>query len=301
MISEEAAIEKGFLENRVVYLKPVGRKSAMINDEKHIAYFKMDGASDRYCLKVDESTQKIINPFSKEGEMEYFSEVIGEDLNPYKKNNAFWGTFNVVITKTPELMKIGKKFDLSNPRENLEYKVLKTWKKEICNDWDSRYNGLFRYVFVDENYEEEKAISETQFLIEIGIALGKLQGNNNKMRDFINIYYMNKSKNIVMPVEADTKLLTTELKKIVDADKEGFISLFNDKAYDTKVLIAKALNKGVITKQGVGTYFINGLDTKYSYTELVSQMKQWELKPDDPIYAKIIAVTKQKDKDKTDN
>ncbi|HOU76076.1 MAG TPA: hypothetical protein PK957_03060 [Candidatus Dojkabacteria bacterium] len=301
MISIDEAIEKGYLEKRVVYLKPIGRKTGMVNDEKHVAYFKMDGASDRYCLKVDEHTQKVVNPFTKDGEMEYFSQILGEDLNPYKKNNEFWGSFNVTITKTPELMKIGKKFDLSNPRENLEYKVLKTWKKEISNDWDSRFNGQFRYAFVNENYEEEKAISETQFLIEIGEALGKLQGNNDKMRDFINIYYMNKSKNVSIPQEADTKFLIGELKKIVDVDKEGFISLFKDKAYNTKVLIAKAINKGVVLKQGVGTYIINGVDTKYSYGELIAQMKHWEQKPDDPIYAKIIAVTKQKDKAKVED
>ena len=49
----------------------------MVNDTKHIAYFKMEGASDRYTLKMDDKTKRVINPFkggkkfSAEEEMKY--------------------------------------------------------------------------------------------------------------------------------------------------------------------------------------------------------------------------------------
>ena len=137
-MSREEALEKGILEDRIVFLRPIPKKSDMVNDTKHIAFFKMEGASDRYTLKMDDKTKRVINPFkggkkfSAEEEMKYFSEVVGEDLNPYKKDNSYWGSNYIVVTKTPELMAIGKRFDLSVPLENLEYKVLLTWDKEIA-------------------------------------------------------------------------------------------------------------------------------------------------------------------------
>ena len=41
-------MESNFLEKKVLYLKPVPKKAGMVNDPKHIAYFKMEGAYDSY-------------------------------------------------------------------------------------------------------------------------------------------------------------------------------------------------------------------------------------------------------------
>mgnify|MGYP002682848601 CR=1 FL=1 len=52
-------MENKFLQNKVVYLKPVPRSGGMVTDQKHIAYFKMEGAYDSYTLKMDEVTKRI--------------------------------------------------------------------------------------------------------------------------------------------------------------------------------------------------------------------------------------------------
>lgn len=292
MISREQAIEKGFLEDKVVYLKPIPRKGEMVSDPGHIAFFKMENASDRYSLKMDDTTMRIINPFRSEEEMKYFSEIMGEDLNPYKKKNEFWASFNIGITKTPELMRLGKRFNLSEPREMLEYLVLITWKKEISTDWDNPKNA--RYCFVDADHEDKKAVDEMDFAMKVGEVYGTLKNKPSEMKDFINIYYQSKFKNKVVPEDAEVNFLVKELKGIIDSDKEGFVGTYEDKAYATKVLIAKALSKGAILRHGVGTYAITGLDVEYTYPELVSQMQEWSKTKTEPIYAKIIATVKNK-------
>lgn len=292
MITIEQAIEKGFLEDRVVYLKPVPHKGEMIKDPGHIAFFKMEGAGDKYTLKMDDVSMRIINPFKSAEQMNYFSEVMGEDLNPYKKKNEFWAEFGVRIIKTPELMRIGKKFDLSEPREMLEYLVLKTWKKEISTDWENTKNA--RYCFVDADHEDKKAIDEMDFAMKVGEVYGTLKNKPSEMKDFINIYYQSKFKNKIVPEDAEVNFLVKELKGIIDTDKEGFVGVYEDKSYATKVLIAKAITKGAILRQGVGTYAITGLDVEYTYPELVSQMQEWGKTKTEPIYAKIIATVKNK-------
>ena len=297
-MSREEALEKGILEDRIVFLRPIPKKSDMVNDTKHIAFFKMEGASDRYTLKMDDKTKRVINPFkggkkfSAEDEMKYFSEVVGEDLNPYKKDNSYWGSNYIVVTKTPELMAIGKRFDLSVPLENLEYKVLLTWDKEIAPDWDSRFNGDFRYAFVGEDYEERKAMSQIDEAIRIGEIIGSMKSSAKKMKSFINMYFQTKHKMNTVPEDADTEFLVKELKKIIDSDKEGFLNLADDPYYKDKELIATAIAKGAITRKGVGIYTIEGIAEEYNYIPLVKQFHAWAETPTEPIYARIKAMCK---------
>ncbi len=284
-------MESKFLKDKVVYLKPIPRSSGMVKDPKHIAYFKMEGAFDMYPLKIDEKTLKYINPFSSEEEMKFFSEVLGEDLNPYKTNNTFWQKYFVRIVKTPELMNVGKKFDLSDVHDALAYKVLLTWKGEIIDNADevNKYPTA-RYVFVDEKYEENKATEELEEIFKIGTYYGELKTSDKKMREFINVYYINKPNRISIPEDFTTKSLIMELDKIIKKDKDGFINTYEDPDFKTKAFIAKAIDKGAIKKLGVATYAIEGVASEYTFNELLAQIKEWAKTKTEPIYAKMIAI-----------
>lgn len=288
-------MESNFLEKKVLYLKPVPKKAGMVNDPKHIAYFKMEGAYDSYTLKMDERTKKLVNPFRSQEEMKFFSEVLGEDLNPYKKDNPFWSKYEIRIVKTPELMNIGKKFDLSDVNDALAYRVLLTWENEIAPSWDDRNkNAGIRYAFVEEDYEEKKAVEELDETFKIGTYYGELKVSDKKMKEFLDVYYMTSPKQIMIPEDYATSMLINEINKIVKNDKEGFIKTFEDKDFAVKALIMKAVNKGIIKKIGVATFVIEGVTTEYSLTSLIAQLKEWEETKSDPIYAKIIAVVKSK-------
>lgn len=293
-------MDNTFLMDKIVFLKPVPRKGGMVNDPKHIAFFKMEGAYDMYPLKQNDKTGKYINPFSSVEEMDYFSKMLGEDLNPNKNDNSFWNNYYVKIVKTPELMSIGKKFDLSDINDLLAYKVLLTWKTEIAPTWEQRnkYPSI-RYAFVDENYEEKKAVEELDEAFKIGTYYGELKSSDKKMRDFINVYYMNSPKKIFIPDDYNTTSLISELSKIINTDKNGFIRTFEDKDFKIKKFIADCVDKGAIKKIGIGTFIIDGVSTEYSFEELIAQIKDWESskmdnKATDPIYAKLIAIVRSK-------
>ena len=244
---------------------------------------------------MDERTKKLVNPFRSQEEMKFFSEVLGEDLNPYKKDNPFWSKYEIRIVKTPELMNIGKKFDLSDVNDALAYRVLLTWENEIAPSWDDRNkNAGIRYAFVEEDYEEKKAVEELDETFKIGTYYGELKVSDKKMKEFLDVYYMTSPKQIMIPEDYATSMLINEINKIVKNDKEGFIKTFEDKDFAVKALIMKAVNKGIIKKIGVATFVIEGVTTEYSLTSLIAQLKEWEETKSDPIYAKIIAVVKSK-------
>ena len=54
------------------------------------------------------------------------------------------------------------------------------------------------------------------------------------------------------------------------------------------------MKKGLINREGVGTYTISGLGTEYTYDELINQIKDWEETGTEPIYAKLVANLKSK-------
>lgn len=293
-------MDNKFLMNKTVYLKPVPKRTGMVNDPKHIAFFKMEGAYDMYPLKQDVKTGKYVNPFNSVEEMEFFSKMLGEDLNPNKTNNSFWNNYYVKIIKTPELMNLGKKFNLNNINDLLSYKVLLTWNTEIAPVWEERnkYPSI-RYAFVDENYEEKKAVEELDEAFKIGSYYGELKTSDRKMRDFINVYYMNSSKKIFIPDDFNTSSLLSELSKIIKTDKEGFIKTYEDKKFKTKKFIADCIDKGAIKKIGIGTFIIDGVSTEYSFEELIFQIEDWEKnkvddRATDPIYAKLVAIVRSK-------
>lgn len=283
--------ETGFLENRIIYIRPIPRSRPIVGDDKkHIAYFKMENSSDRYPLKMDE-TGKIISPFQSEEELKYFSNIFGDDLNPYKKNNTFWNEYIVTITKTPELMRIGKKLDLSNPQDMLAYKVLSTWKDVFCQNWEDRYNGLYKYCFVDKDYEEKKATEAMNTTFKIGSIYGEFRDKPAKMREFINIYYQRKAKNKNVDDKANVSFMAKELKNIADTDSVGFLALYDDPNYEDMVFIAKAIDKGLILRKGITSYTIVGAEgSDYTYNELVSVIHKWAKEQIEPLYAKMLTI-----------
>ncbi len=288
-------MENKFLQNKVVYLKPVVRKKGIVDDPKHIAYFKMEGSYDSYTLKYDSKTGKPINPFKSDEEMQFFSNAIGEDLNPYKPNNEFWSKYSIKIIKTPELMNIGKRFDLSDVYDALSYRVLLTWTSEIAPTWEDRLKNIsIRYAFVEDGYEETKSSEEMEEIFKIGTYYGELKVSDKTMKDYLDVYYMNSPKKIHIPEDFTTAQLVNELNKIIKNDKAGFIKVYEDPDFKTKLFICRAVDKGVINKVGVGTYIINGVSMEYTEASLIAQLKDWAETKSDPIYSRILAEMKAK-------
>jgi hypothetical protein len=84
---------------------------------------------------------------------------------------------------------------------------------------------------------------------------GKIEDDKNKL---LGVYKLLTNK----PVSNDTSLkwLQTKIEEIIDTKPMSFVSVVNDKAFYTKMLITDAVDKGVIVKTSNKYTTADGLD-----------------------------------------
>ena len=289
-ISKEEAFKKGYLENKKVYLKPVVRGGKMITAPEHVAYFQYEGAANWFQLPKTE-LGVLANPFNSDEERKFFEEELDLDLNVNKKKDNFWHTFFVKVIKDYNLMHEGYIFNLSDPLDNLRYRVTRL-QAMVAPGWDQRLNrGEYRFALVEEGYAEEKENTQTNKTIEAYTYLGSIQNSVREMKDFLGVYYLEKKEMKFVPEDADKDWLRKEIKKIIETELDLSLKIIDDPNSKIKNFILKAMRSGAITKEARNKYNVPGEGVSYTYEELVDYLtKAEEIKAD--VYLKIEAQNK---------
>lgn len=286
--TREYGLEKGYLQNRKVILKPIPRGGTMITDPSHSGYFMWEGASKQFCLASNRDTNELVSPFKNEEEMKYFSGIVDQDLNVYKKKDNFWHNFYVKVTKDHKLMNQGITYDLANPMDNLRYRVLMQ-QAEVAESWDRRYaRTTYKFAFVNEDHEEEVNTQKMDKQAAIWTFWGSIKSSPKKMREFLGTYLMEKKVLKNVPVDATKEFLTTEINKIIENDPDLMYKIIEDPERDLKYWIFRAIQTGAIVRKGVATYELTGENVDYNYKELIDHIKFLK-ENTDPLYQKIEA------------
>lgn len=228
-------------EKRVV-VKPImsRARNPLITDPEHEAYFLAGNATISYCLPMD-THGNLLNPFTKPGEKEWLEEELDVDLNFHKAKNNFWHKFKVKLGKTNRVL------DLQNPKQYLEYLVLKANTQFVAPDGESMLKkATYRYAIVSEEFETKKQVKEADLEIEAYMFLGQLRKDKKDMINFLKVYGGKKVSDV-----SKEDFLISELKKIVESDLEGFLKVAHDvDNYEIKLLIANAVEIGALIKKG---------------------------------------------------
>ena len=271
-VTRQEGLKKGYLQNKKQILKPVIRSYPMIGDNpKHVLYFMQDGATKFYVLPKN-GYNEFAKIFKDEEEMRWFSDIIGRNLNPNTREDNFWETFTVKVTKDVKLMTVGVEFDLSDPMDNLRSRILKLYD-EFTEGWENRYNKpKSKFVFVDEDYEEAFNNKEMTLMEEIFTYWGEIRSSSAKMKDFLITYNIVKKDTKQVPENASKEFLTNEIKKIFDTDREGAHKIIKDKDSDMKFFISRAVRCGAIERKGVTGFIIPGDDKQYNLLELIKHL-----------------------------
>lgn len=283
------ALKKGYLEDKVVHLKPIPSKgSNMITDKSHVGYFMWEGAKKMFVLPTDKYNV-LVSPFKNEEEAHYFSKLLDLDLNPRKKEDNFWHTFKVVVTKTPEFMHTGIKLNLADPMDNIRYRVL-CLQPEIAKTWDERFeHPAYNFAFVESDYEEKTENAEMKRLEEVFTFWGTIKESPEKMRDFLAIYTMEKRIDKLVTPNDTKEFLVSEIQKLIKNDLGTVHKLSQDEDLFIKSMIYRLTLTGAIRRKGVHTYVIVGTDEKdLSYGDLIKELKFLK-ETTDPLYLKLQA------------
>jgi hypothetical protein len=263
--------KKNFLEDRKVKLIAVPRAGAMINDPDHIGYFMYNDTKKSFCLPKSIS-RRTLYPLLNEAEKEFFEKKLDLDLNIYKKEDNFWHTFRVEVTKDDGFMKNGYTFDLSDPMDNLKVRLLRI-QEEVAPSWEERFDrGEYKFALVDVGHEDVMRVSKATKNEKAYKHLSKISGSADLLYDFLSIYSLQNPKAKRPSAEATRDSLYSQAQELIENDIKGFLEISEDEDYDIKLLVHRAIGVGAINKNYTtreffmpeGKYLGNNLDATIS-------------------------------------
>ena len=242
-------LEKTFtLPEKKVTVKYIKRKKGMasnVSEDHVISGGMLSGSVKRYCtpLMRNGSLANVLNSAEKE-ELE---KLTGLNLSIY---SDFWKEHAISLFKEDNLL------DLSNPLDYISYKILLSYKNDICHTWSERnLKQTYEFVIVsgDEEINEKKVGFDSKK--EAFKLYGKIEDDKDKLLGILKLL-TNK------PISPDSTLnwLQTRVEEFIDSKPSLFVDLMKDSKFETKLLIQSAEEKGYVKKSGNKYSTIDGLD-----------------------------------------
>ena len=284
-------IDKGYLENRKVYIKPVIMKQPMLLNQKgHAMEFMGEGCKWGFMLGVNKRGD-LENPFKTEEERNYFEKIWGRSLNPRDDKDNYWTSPHSAfyIEKSQELMAGRKYLDLSIPEDNLKYRVLKTCVNDFADgkeDYDM--NPYRKFILVDENNDINEKSTKLKDYTDVYIEIGKIRSSKTEMIKFLTLYYAMKRTGKIVPEDNDSEWYESEVMNCVEKDFETCKRVIDDKDRELKTLISNGLLKGAVERVGVASFRLPGMTESYSMDNFISLLRQMK-EETDPLYMILIA------------
>jgi len=241
-------LEKFTLPDTKVTVKYIKRKKGMasnVGEDHVISGGMLSGSVKRYCTPLMRNGS-LANVLTKD-EKEYLESVTGLKLSVYED---FWKEHYVSLFKDDNIL------DLSNPLDYISYKILLSYKNDICPNWKDR-NLKQTYEFVIVSGDEEMTEKKVEFdsKKEAFKLYGKIEDDKDKLLGVLKLL-TNK------PISGDStiKWLQTKVEEFIDTKPTAFVDLIKDSKFETKLLIQNAEEKGIIKKSGNKYSTIDGLD-----------------------------------------
>lgn len=230
-----------------VFVRYIPKEGGMVTNPKHILYGGMAENAVRYFTVPRLSSGMFVNVLT-DSEKEYLEEIMGLEYNAlsiYKKEDNFWENKTVRLTKQDNVL------DLSSPDDFIKYKILLANKDLIAASLEVRENYpkvTYQFVLIVEGEENKTAATNMSNTMQCYKEYGKIETDVDLLRVIVETIEGR-------PTSPNVKLefLQTKVNQLIQADSKLFLRVIKDNLLSTKVLIKKAVEKGVISHRG--TYF----------------------------------------------
>lgn len=232
------------LRKERVIVKHVPKETGMVRDPKHILYGGMAENAVRWFTVPRLGSGAYVNVLTN-SEKAYLEEIMGLEYNAlsiYNKQDNYWDNFQVRLTKQDNYL------DLSDPEDYIRYKVLLANKDMIApslQELEDHPKATYQFVIVHETDETSVSKKKLSYTMQAYMTFGKIQDDADKLRVIIEII---EGK----PVAKTSKLefLQEKVGKLIQADSKLFVKITTDKLLDTKVLLKKAIEAGIVSNRG---------------------------------------------------
>lgn len=247
--SEESSIN--CLRKEVLTVKFVPKQTGLVTNPKHILYGGMAENAVRWFTLPKLQSGMYVNALT-DNEKAFLEEAMGLEYNAlsiYKKVDNYWDNLMVRLTKQDNYL------DLSNPEDYIKYKVLLANKDSIApslQELQDRPKATYQFVIIQEGEESQSSKKEMSATMQSYMKFGEIQNNEDIMRLIIEIIDGR-------PLAKTTKLdfLQQKVNQLIQADAKLFLKVVNDPLLDTKVLIKKSIEGGLISNRGGMLYLMS--------------------------------------------
>ena len=237
------------LRNEKVIVRFVPKDNDNIVDRKHVAFGgMMDNAVRGFTVPMlSNGTYRNV---LTDNEKSYLEEILGLEINGlsvYNKKDNFWDNYLIRLNKQDTIL------DLSIPEDYIKYKVLLANKDTIApsmKELKEARKATYEYVIMEPNEEFADSRNRVNNTMKCYEEFGAIKDKFDVLRCIIETLDGR-------PVANNTKIefLQSKATDLISVNPKLFLDTITDPLLNTKVIIKKAVEAGIISKRGEYYYF----------------------------------------------
>lgn len=242
-VRTESVPKVNILRNERVIVRHIPKEGGMITNPKHVLYGGMAETATRTFVVPRLRSGSFVNVLTNE-EKAFLEDIMGLEygaLNSTRKVNNFWKEVSVRLSKQDNY------FDLSDPNDYIRLKVLLANKDLIAPSLQALQDepkATYQFVVIAEGDESKQARDNTSTIMKCYKEYGKVENDFDTLRVIVETIDGR-------PTAATTKLewLQGKINNLIQANSKLFLKVITDPYLNTKVLIKKAVDAGVIANR----------------------------------------------------
>ena len=242
------------LRNEGVIVRHIPKLGGMVTNPKHILYGGMADNAVKTFTVPRLSSGMYVNVLTDDEKacLEQIMNLEYNALSIYKKTDNFWDDSNDKGISRVRLTKQDNYLNLSDPEDYIRYKILLANKNYIAPSLEALQDApkaSYQFVIVSEGDETKNAKVNMSTTMKCYKEFGKIENDADTLRVVIETIDGR-------PLASTSKLefLQTKANDLIQADSRLFLKVVTDPLLDTKVLIKKAIEAGIISKRGTYLY-----------------------------------------------
>lgn len=246
------------LKNEQVIVRYLPKQSRMVSNPKHVLFGGMAENATRTFVVPMLSSGRYVNVLTDD-EKDFLEDIMGLPKNAmsiYKKVDNFWDDTNEAGISKVTLRKQDNYLNLANVEDYIRYKILIANKDYIAPSLEAletHPKATYQFVILTEESETKSARKGMTILMQCYTAYGKIEDDVDALRIIIETL-----TGITVHKNTKKEFLQTKINELIQSNSKMFLKIATDPLLQTKVLIRKCIEGGLIAHRGNQYYIREG-------------------------------------------
>lgn len=246
------------LRNEKVIVRYLPKQSRMVTNPKHVLFGGMAENATRTFVVPMLSSGRYVNVLT-DSEKDFLEELMGLPTNAlsiYKKVDNFWDDANEAGISKVTLRKQDNYLNLANVEDYIRYKILLANKEYIAPSLEAletNPKATYQFVILTEDSETQSAKKGMTILMQCYTAYGKIEDDVDALRVIIETL-----TGVTVHKNTKKEFLQTKANELIQGNSKMFLKIATDPMLQTKVLIRRCVEEGLIAHRGNQYYIKEG-------------------------------------------